>query len=71
MVIERSDLLKKILHWLTSVRRLIPWAVELSEFDIEYVPKKAIKAQVPAKVLANFVEGEGEEPEEEIKGGSL
>lgn len=41
-----SDPLRKILHGPIAVGRLIPWVVELSEFDIEYVPRKAIKDHV-------------------------
>lgn len=49
-----NDPLSKILHRLVSAGRLIPWAMELSEFDIKYAPRKAIKIQVLAKVLADF-----------------
>uniref|UniRef100_A0A2N9FZB4 Uncharacterized protein n=1 Tax=Fagus sylvatica TaxID=28930 RepID=A0A2N9FZB4_FAGSY len=34
--------------------RLIQWAVELSEFDIEYHPRQAIKAQALADFIAEF-----------------
>ena len=36
------------------VRRLIQWAVELSEFDIRYQPKNAIKAQALTDFIAEF-----------------
>ena len=41
-----DDLLKKAMHKLEAVGRLIQWAVELSEFDVRYRPREAIKAQV-------------------------
>lgn len=63
IIVVTSDLLKKVLQGLEEAGRLIPWAVELNEFDIEYTPRKAIKAQVVAEVLANFAEGHMEEPE--------
>jgi hypothetical protein len=44
--------------------RLIQWAVELSEFDIEYRPRQAIKAQALADFIAKFTIAE-EEPSEE------
>lgn len=47
---------------------MILWAIELSEFDVEYVPRKAIKAQVLVEMLAEFVEGECKELEAEIEG---
>ena len=43
--------IRAILHKLDASGRLIKWAVELSEFDIEYRPGSAIKCQI----LANFI----------------
>ena len=34
-----------------AARRMVQWAIELSQFDIEYHPRMAIKAQA----LANFI----------------
>lgn len=42
--------------------------VELIEFDIEYQPRKAIKAQVVANVIAYFYDSKEPELEEEIEG---
>ena len=36
--------LKKAMNKLEAAGRLIQWAVELSEFDIKYLPRHAIKA---------------------------
>jgi hypothetical protein len=44
--------------------RLIQWAIELSEFDIEYRPRQAIKAQALADFIAEFTVAE-EEPSQE------
>ena len=46
--------LKKAMNKLEVVRRLIQWAVELSEFDIRYQPWHAIKAQALANFIAEF-----------------
>ncbi|XP_077226324.1 uncharacterized protein LOC143859528 [Tasmannia lanceolata] len=43
--------LKQVLHRPDTSGRLVKWAVELSEFDIQYLRRQAIKAQV----LADFV----------------
>ncbi|XP_077221986.1 uncharacterized protein LOC143855806 [Tasmannia lanceolata] len=43
--------LRQVLHRPDISGRLVKWAMELSEFDIQYVPRPAIKAQV----LADFV----------------
>ena len=33
---------------------MIQWAIELSEFDIRYQPRNAIKAQILANFIAEF-----------------
>ncbi|XP_077219108.1 uncharacterized protein LOC143853272 [Tasmannia lanceolata] len=43
--------LRQVLHRPDTSGRLVKWAMELSEFNIRYVPRPAIKAQV----LADFV----------------
>ena len=46
--------LKKAMNKLESVGQLIQWAIELSEFDIRYQPRNAIKAQVLTDFIAEF-----------------
>ena len=46
--------LKKAMNKLEAAGRLIQWAIELSEFDIRYQPRNAIKAQVLADFIAEF-----------------
>ena len=43
--------MKQILHKPEASERMIKWAIELSEFDIRYKPRTAIKGQV----LVNFI----------------
>ena len=43
--------MKQILHKPETSRRLIKWAIELSEFDIRYKPRTAVKG----KVLEDFI----------------
>ncbi|XP_050280380.1 uncharacterized protein LOC126721382 [Quercus robur] len=57
--------LKKAMNKLEAAGRLVQWAVELSEFDIRYQPRSAIKAQALADFIAEFTPcyedlGEGE-----------
>ena len=44
--------------------RLALWAIELSEFDIQYRPRTAIKGQIVADFIAEFTSDEGEEVDE-------
>lgn len=36
------------------VGRMVQWAIELSQFDIEYHPRTAIKAQALADFIIEF-----------------
>ena len=47
--------LKKAMNKLEVVGRLIQWAVELSEFNIRYQPRHAIKAQALADFIVEFM----------------
>ena len=46
--------MKQILHKLETSRRLIKWVIELSEFDIRYKPRTAVKGQVLADFIMEF-----------------
>ena len=46
--------MKHILHKPETLGRLIKWAIELSEFDIRYKPRTAIKGQVLAYFIMQF-----------------
>lgn len=46
--------LKKAMNRLEAAGRLIQWAIELSEFDIRYQPRHAIKVQSLADFIAEF-----------------
>ena len=46
--------MKQILHKTETSGRLMKWAIELSEFDIRYKPKTAIKGQVLAYFVMEF-----------------
>ena len=46
--------MKQVLHKPKVSGRLMKWAIELSEFDIRYKPKTAIKGQVLADFIVEF-----------------
>ena len=46
--------MKQVLHKPETSGRLMKWALELSEFDIRYKPKRAIKGQVLADFVMEF-----------------
>ena len=55
-----DHLLKKAMNRLEVAGRLIQWAVELSEFDIRYQPRHAIKAQALTDFIAEFIPNHNE-----------
>ena len=50
--------MKQVLHKLETSGRLMKWAIELSEFDIRYKPKTAIKGQILADFVMEFTSPE-------------
>jgi len=44
--------------------RLVLWAIELSEFDIQYRPRTAIKGQFVTDFIAEFTNGEDKRADE-------
>jgi ribonuclease HI len=63
IIVLMNHPLRKAMNKPDAAGRLIQWAVELSEFDIEYRPRQAIKAQALADFIAEFTVTE-EEPQE-------
>ena len=51
-------LMKQILHKLETFGRLIKWAIKLSEFNIRYKPRTAIKGQILADFIMEFTSAE-------------
>ena len=49
---------KQVLHKPETSGRLMKWAIELSEFDIRYKPKTAIKGQVLSDFVMEFTSAE-------------
>ena len=58
--IMRDHPLKKAMNKLEAAGRLIQWAIELSEFDIKYQPRNAIKAQALVDFIVEFTPGHGD-----------
>ncbi|XP_052292047.1 uncharacterized protein LOC127900835 [Citrus sinensis] len=50
--------LRQTLHKPDASGRLVKWAIELSEFDIDYKPRATIKAQAMVDFVAEFTEPE-------------
>ena len=46
--------IKKAMNKPEVTGRMVQWAIELSQFDIEYHPRTVIKAQALADFIAEF-----------------
>uniref|UniRef100_A0A2N9I0U3 Uncharacterized protein n=1 Tax=Fagus sylvatica TaxID=28930 RepID=A0A2N9I0U3_FAGSY len=64
IIVLTNHPLRKAMNKPDAAGRLIQWAVELSEFDIEYHPRQAIKAQALADFIAEFTVTENEPSEQ-------
>ena len=59
IVVLMDKPLKKAMSSPEAAGRMALWAVELSEFNIQYRPRTAIKGQVVADFIAEFTLREG------------
>ena len=60
IIVMTDHPLKKAMNKLEAAGRLIQWAIELSEFDIRYQPRNAIKAQALADFIVEFTPSHGD-----------
>ena len=53
--------IRKVMNRIDVAGRLVQWAIELGQFDIEYWPQVVIKAQVLADFIVEFTYPQEEE----------
>ena len=54
ILVMMDQLIKKSMYKLEAAGRMVQWAVELSQFDIKYHPRIAIKVQALADFIVEF-----------------
>ncbi|XP_075633304.1 uncharacterized protein LOC142605746 [Castanea sativa] len=59
--------IKKSMNKLEAARRMVQWAIKLSQFNIIYQPKTAIKAQALANFIAKFTLSDEDNHTDEIE----
>ena len=62
-----DQLIKKSINKLEAARRMVQWAIELSQFDIKYHPRIAIKAQALVDFITEFSLLKDDNPTNEIE----
>ena len=63
IIILTDQPLKRAISSPKVAGRMALWAIELSEFDIQYRPRTAIKGQVVADYIAEYTQLEGNRAE--------
>ena len=64
MVVLTDKPLRRAISNLVAIERMALWAIELSEFDIQYHPRTTVKGQAIADFIAEFTNMEGQGAEE-------
>ncbi|XP_075640160.1 uncharacterized protein LOC142611893 [Castanea sativa] len=59
--------IRKSMNKPEAAGRMVQWAVELSQFDIEYLPRTAIKAQALADFIAEFTLNDDDNREDALE----
>ena len=59
IIVLTDQPLKRVMSNPEAAGRMALWAIELSEFDIQYCPRTAIKGQVVAYFIAEYTQLEG------------
>ena len=50
--------MKRAINSPETARRMTLWAIELSEFDVQYRPRTAVKGQIVANFIAEYTQSE-------------
>ena len=59
MIVLTDKPLQRAMSNIDAAGRMALWAIELSEFDIQYRPRTAMKRQVVADFIVEFTNMEG------------
>ena len=66
IIVMTDQPIKKAMNKPEAARRMVQWAIKFSQFDIEYHPRTAIKAQALVDFIVEFTTPEHEENQEEL-----
>ena len=58
IIVLTDQPLKKAISSLEAARRMALWAIELSEFDVQYRPRTVVKGQIVADFIAEYTQSE-------------
>ena len=58
IIVLMNQPLKRAMSSPEAARRMALWAIELSEFDVQYRPRTAVKGQIVADFIAEYTPSE-------------
>ena len=59
IIVLSDQPLKRAMNSPEATRRMALWAIELSEFDMQYHPRTAVKGQIVADFIAEYTQPKG------------
>ena len=66
IIVMINQPIKKVMNKPEVAGRMVQWAIELSQFDVEYRPQTTIKAQALADFIAEFTTPEDANSQEDL-----
>ena len=54
IIVLTDQPLKKAMSSLEAIERMALWAIELSEFDVQYLPRTSVKGKIVADFIAEY-----------------
>ena len=66
IIVMTDQPIKKAMNKSEAARWMVQWAIELSQFDVEYRPRTTIKAQALADFLVKFTTPEDANCQEDL-----
>ena len=63
IVVLTDQPLKRVMSSLEAAGRIALWAIELSEFDVQYRPRTAVKGQIVADFIAEYTQSKDKRAE--------
>ena len=54
IIVLTDQPLKKAMSSLEATERMALWAIELSEFDVQYLPRTSVKGKIVADFIAEY-----------------
>ena len=58
IIVLTDQPLKKAMSSLEATERMALWAIELNEFDVQYLPRTSVKGKIVANFIVEYTQSE-------------